>query len=81
MVADNDDEDGFVVTRMRGTGRGASDEEKQANAKLIAAAPDLLEACKLYKAWLEKDTDRECFEEGWQAMTAAIQKATGEHEG
>lgn len=50
MVADNDDEGGSlpndVVARMRGTGRGATEDEKKANARLIAAAPELLSSVK-----------------------------------
>ena len=30
--------------------------ESKANAKLIAAAPDLLEACQLIQSWLHDDT-------------------------
>jgi hypothetical protein len=45
MVADGDpDKPG--IGRMRGVGRGASSEEQEANARLIAAAPDMLAACK-----------------------------------
>jgi len=32
--------------------RSASDEEKKANARLIAAAPELLEQCKLFEKCL-----------------------------
>lgn len=49
MVADNENEGGFVdaevVARMRGTGRGATDEEKAANAALIALAPTAPHSC------------------------------------
>jgi len=34
--------------------RSASDEEKKANARLIASAPELLEQCKLFEKVLEK---------------------------
>ena len=49
--------------------------EQEANARLIAAAPDLLEACKMYLDAMERyghpdKTDR--------LMRAAIEKATGE---
>lgn len=45
MVADGDP-DKPSIARMRGVGRGASTEEQEANAALIAASPDLLAACK-----------------------------------
>ena len=34
--------------------RSASDEEKKANARLIAAAPELLEQCKLFEKVLNE---------------------------
>ncbi len=43
MVAD-DDPRGLGIARMRGVGRGREDAEQQANARLIASAPRLLEA-------------------------------------
>ena len=49
-----------------------------ANARLIAAAPELLEACKAILAW----ADRECMPQGgkydgpWEVIEAAIAKAT-----
>ena len=45
MVADGDP-DKPSIARMRGVGRAASSEEQEANARLIATAPELLEACK-----------------------------------
>jgi len=33
--------------------RSASDEEKKANARLIAAAPDMYEMCKLFEECVE----------------------------
>jgi hypothetical protein len=58
MIADNDDEGGFVprevVARVRGVGRGATVEEQQANGKLLAAAPKLLDACKFVLALFDK---------------------------
>jgi hypothetical protein len=52
MVADGDTEEGYI-TRMRGVGRGATVEEQEANARLIAAAPDLLREAQQALAFLE----------------------------
>ena len=38
--------DDVGIARMRGTGRDADEHEQEANARLIAAAPELLEALK-----------------------------------
>lgn len=43
MVADGDPDD-VGIARMRGVGRGADDAEQEANARLIAAAPELYDA-------------------------------------
>jgi hypothetical protein len=43
MVADDGADETPCVARMRGVGRGATEEEQEANAHLIAAAPRLLE--------------------------------------
>ncbi len=55
MIADGDPDD-VGIARIRGVGRGADEHEQEANARLIAAAPDLLAACSLAKssmmAWL-----------------------------
>lgn len=56
-------------------GQNDSDLENQANARLVAAAPDLLAACKRYLRAMDEyghpdKTDR--------LMRAAIEKATGE---
>lgn len=53
MVADGDPDD-VGIARMRGTGRGADAEEQEANARIIATAPELLEACKVVLAYLDK---------------------------
>lgn len=56
-----------------------SDDETEANAKVLAAAPDLLAAAKLAKAvlargkWLETSTDPEAV--ALRALSAAIDKA------
>ena len=39
--------------------RDMNDEEAKANARLIAAAPDLLEACQTFSEWLRRE------DEGW----------------
>lgn len=51
MVADGDPDD-IGIARMRDIGRGASTEEQNANAALIAASPDLLDACNVAIAHL-----------------------------
>ena len=61
-------------------------EETTANARLIAAAPDLLEAAKLVIAWYEAENDHKGTDfwqrvamcrESEDALRAAIAKATG----
>ena len=50
----------------------------EANARLIAAAPEMLEACRLYRSWRERaEPCRAAF--GWRldAALAAIAKAEG----
>jgi hypothetical protein len=53
-----------------------SDETKRANAQLIAAAPDLLEACKAALAYFHDAKAGPC-----EALRAAIAKAEGENPG
>lgn len=48
------------------------DEIDRANARLIAAAPDLLEALKMAQMWLDWDGRYDM-----QGINAAIRKATG----
>ena len=48
-----------------------SDEDGEANARLIAAAPDLLEALKMAQLWLDTDGRYDM-----QGINAAIAKAT-----
>ena len=55
------------------------------DARLVAAAPDLLAACKAAQAWVEWLTVKGMEAEGtrrgheaWDAMKAAIEKAEGE---
>lgn len=45
MVADGAPDE-IGIARMRGVGRGASDEEQQANTILIATSPELLDELK-----------------------------------
>tara|TARA_S200002703_G_scaffold123010_1_gene108940 strand:+ start:24 stop:323 length:300 start_codon:yes stop_codon:yes gene_type:complete len=52
----------------------------EANAKLIAAAPDLLEACKLFVMAWEKSLQLEKTDIALSAAKYAIKKAEGEHE-
>ncbi len=73
---------GFDICPEVVSGIYGSVEESQANARLIAAAPDLLEACQLILANMEDTedtgTDRECGEyEDIKKLRAAIAKATG----
>ena len=54
------------------------DEENEANARLIAAAPDLLEALNSYlKAGFGYSTDFNSQKEAYYKAKAAIDKATG----
>src|SRR3990167_3757156 len=45
MVADGDTEEGYLA-RIRGVGRGASQEEMEANARVLAASKNLYFACR-----------------------------------
>jgi len=59
---------------------GGGNEEDQANARLIAAAPELLEACKAVVKWAEVfgPITSENIEPFIQQCGAAIAKAEGE---
>jgi hypothetical protein len=48
-----------------------------ANAMLIAAAPDLLAACKALVEVLSKDTPVSDIDEAWDMANRAIDKAEG----
>jgi hypothetical protein len=64
----------FVILLAHGRWIGdlrCNDDEDDANVKLIAAAPDLLEACEAY--YYGRKENRECE----AMMRAAIAKATG----
>jgi hypothetical protein len=79
---DNSDGMGY-----RGDSRLAEVWSFEGNAHLIAAAPELLEACKLAIPWLSKAIESGAFSEcagpsvadrALEAMIAAIAKAEGE---
>ena len=55
---------------------GATYEEAVANANLIAAAPDLLEALEQLKAWVGKLEDWKGEDPPCEIVDAAIKKAT-----
>lgn len=50
---------------------------EKANAHLIAAAPDLLRACKQWLARFDGERDRECAASIVENIRAAVQKAEG----
>ena len=50
--------------------RSASDEEKKANARLIAAAPDMYEACKLFEECMEFIDGREGYDASYELAKA-----------
>lgn len=59
---------------------GGHNEETEANARLIAAAPELLEACELALKYLRAQGHSEEFIAQWtptKALLAAISKARG----
>ena len=58
------------------TQTGIPEEEQQANAKLIAAAPELLEALKAAKQYLAFHSSEGCEPVPLQRVRAAIKAAT-----
>ena len=69
---------------------GSTQEEKKANSMLIAAAPELLEACRQMMRWFEVEDDHSQMPEFIDRFSlckqveilasAAIAKATGEQQ-
>jgi len=57
--------------------REAEMEKAEANARLIAAAPDLLKSCKDLLFFCENMDPKDTMREIWEAARAAIAKATG----
>ena len=55
------------------------DDTWQANARLIAAAPDMLTALVACRAVLNGETDRQADDDTTEMVIAAIAKATGQH--
>lgn len=53
------------------------DSEREATARLIAAAPELLAMCRAYVAWLDRSSDRECVAAIGEQMRVVIAKAEG----
>lgn len=84
---------GWLVCRDKGikyaiadvmTTAALSDGEKEANGRLIAAAPDLLEACKtalevLHISEVYATMKRQCGLDGVNIIKQAIAKAEGDH--
>ena len=50
-----DDEHGSLVIRNGGLIADVGPAHKEANAKLLAASPDLLEACMTFERWLRRE--------------------------
>lgn len=75
--------DGAIVGDVCGTSVWATAEEEAANARLIAAAPELLEACDMARIVLagipcKTKQQRQLLQDTFDALTKASQKATGE---
>ncbi len=57
--------------------RRVDEEEDQANARLISAAPDLLAACRVAQPLIAAFKDDDCMWACFTQLTAAIYKALG----
>ena len=70
----------FVADAMSGQPKlGAQLDEDRANARLIASAPDLLEACETILSALRWEEDRSgTTYNGYESLQAAIAKAKGD---
>jgi hypothetical protein len=73
-------EDGYLICELP---FGALGDPEEANARLLAAAPDLLNACQLIVAYDEDDQAdgikfMQAYADALHAARAAITKATGE---
>ena len=56
---------------------GLGEAEQEANARLIAAAPELLEACQAINALDPQESSTGDWNEAFKLIAAAITKATG----
>jgi hypothetical protein len=82
VIADNGREithTGLCGRRRSSYPEQSGGDEDEANARLIAAAPDLLAACEMACAVMstEGENDIEEWEKALQSIEAAIAKATG----
>lgn len=68
------DDGGVIAARSSSYGRDG--DEMHANGRLVAAAPDLLEACKAALAWRALDGDG-ISDPTRLALIAAVKKAEG----
>lgn len=73
--------DGRLLIEWQGRSKHVSAEERDANARLIAAAPELLEALQLLEAEMVLSGNAGSEDYGWkpaiEKTRAAIAKATG----
>lgn len=74
MVADGDPDDKGIA-RMRGTGRGADEHEQEANAQLIAAAPELRDVAEALLLFYSVDWDEQK-RTRWTALTGEVEATT-----
>jgi hypothetical protein len=77
---DEEDSQTIAYTSDHRNRQRTSIEEQEANARLIAAAPELLEACKAMMDWAKEEATgpfTDMFEETIQKVAAAIDAAEG----